>query len=630
MARAVASAAVDIASVPVAGPRLSAEDLEVSFEAETERPDPCGDALQDELVQSATAIWSHVATSAPVRDTSSDDALPDAFAPDTLQLGVEGESSESERAWRSRRKQLVRLVRRGRASGCVSEMELVDALHENFQSLDSLAAVMRLLADFGIEVAEGSPSDQQASLASPLRWSVTSEDLVDAELSPESTIGLDLSAFYLAEPAEVPLLSRDGERELAQSIMFSRDSWLKAVSSSAALVTSLKEVLQCAQREDIRVYDLFDSLNQQTAHAGDGAEALKALLRATDDDENPDSNDESQPAFLPDAISICTKLVDSLASGTRPSDSQQARDDFVRLLGNARVSAFAMQRTLATTTAKQADTESRAKATLHVSRVIEARTKLVEANLRLVLWVARKYRWSTIPLQDLVQEGNIGLMKAVDKFDGQKETKFSTYATWWIRQSITRSIGNDSRTVRLPVHIHEAASKVLQVHRKLSDGGSRPALETIAAQVGVSTDRVRRLLSLISEQLNCDTWQGEMLTEPSDDGEVEAVYPEEVAEFGDASAFAEALDLEATIRSVLAELPDREADVIRQRFGIGTDHERTLEDVGREYGVTRERIRQIEVKAFRMLRHPSRSAVLAELLDADVQAQSAMAAENGE
>lgn len=627
----MASATVQKSSLPAGAPRLAAEDFDVAFEPEAERLEPIGDPLQDGIVQSATVLWGSFATTRLVGDaTQDDDRLPEAFSIETLEFGAGASGDTGPDYWPARRRRLIRLVRRARKNGFVLEAALVDALHERFLTADSLEAVKEVLAHFGIDVVECPPSDHLARLLSPLHSGMTSAEIVDSELSPESANGLDQSEFYLGETADALLLSKDGERALAQSIAFSRDAWLKTVSGSAGLLAALEEVLQSAQRGEIRAHDLFDSLNQQAQTSEEGAEALEALLRDAEEDQDSTASDEAEVPFLPDAIASCSRLVELLRRESSTEVVQQARTDLVRLLGSSRLSLSAMQRTLAAALLTGADHESTAKAVRHAEQVEEARQKLIEANLRLVLWVAKKYRWANIPMQDLVQEGNIGLMKAVDKFDGQKDTKFSTYATWWIRQSITRSIGNDSRTVRLPIHVHEAASRVSQASRKLAAKGLSATLDAVAAEAGVPRDRVRRLLALVSEQIHYDPWQVEVLTEPSDDGETEHVIGHEIEHCDDASLHAESLDRESVVRTVLAQLPDREADVVRRRFGIGDDQDRTLEEVGRMYGVTRERIRQIEAKALRKLRHPSRASVLADLLDSVAEADAHTDSEEGE
>ncbi len=318
---------------------------------------------------------------------------------------------------------------------------------------------------------------------------------------------------------------------------------------------------------------------------------------------------ELEPAEVEQIYEALEKLGIEYSLGKGPGDLEQMQDDKSLLEGVSLDDPVRMYlKEIGKVPLLSADEE------IVYARKMEegdqnARRKLAEANLRLVVSIAKRYVGRGMLFLDLIQEGNLGLIKAVEKFDYRKGYKFSTYATWWIRQAITRAIADQARTIRIPVHMVETINKLIRVSRQLlQEHGRDPQPDEIAREMGVSEDKVREIMKIAQEPVSLETPIGEEedshLGDFIPDDDVPA--PAEVAAY---------TMLKEQLTDVLDTLTPREEKVLRLRFGLDDGRARTLEEVGREFQVTRERIRQIEAKALRKLRHPSRSKKLKDFLD---------------
>ncbi len=351
------------------------------------------------------------------------------------------------------------------------------------------------------------------------------------------------------------------------------------------------------------------------------------VLRITEEDDDIDEEEinlieeeevdlENIDLSVPDGVSIEDPVRMYLKEiGKVPLLSADEEIELAQKMENGAKAAELMGK-LKTRLSETEDEEEKAKIQTQMDEQQEiidqgedAKKKLAEANLRLVVSIAKRYVGRGMLFLDLIQEGNLGLIKAVEKFDYSKGYKFSTYATWWIRQAITRAIADQARTIRIPVHMVETINKLIRVSRQLlQELGREPTPEEIAAQMKMPEERVREILKISQEPVSLETPIGE--EEDSHLGDF--IQDDNVPVPADAAAFSL---LKEQLTEVLGTLTEREQKVLKLRFGLEDGRARTLEEVGKEFNVTRERIRQIEAKALRKLRHPSRSRKLKDYLD---------------
>jgi len=377
--------------------------------------------------------------------------------------------------------------------------------------------------------------------------------------------------------------------------------------SSAELLDVLEDMDLSAEQMD-KIYDTLDNLGIDTV-------GEDSLLELPDDSDPPmEAIEEIGEEEMVDPNS----MVDSFGTDD-PVRMYLKEIGKVNLLTSEEEIELAQAMTTGAETKEQLEemekageelpAEVRAELEAIIKKGERAKQRLAEANLRLVVSIAKRYVGRGMQFLDLIQEGNLGLIKAVEKFDYTKGYKFSTYATWWIRQAITRAIADQARTIRIPVHMVETINKVIRVSRQLlQELGHDPTPEEIAAEMNMPVERVREILKIAQEPVSLETPIGE-----EEDSHLGDFIPDE-----DASEPAEAASftlLKEQLVEVLSTLTPREEKVLKLRFGIEDGRTRTLEEVGKEFNVTRERIRQIEAKALRKLRHPSRSKKLKDFLN---------------
>lgn len=359
----------------------------------------------------------------------------------------------------------------------------------------------------------------------------------------------------------------------------------------------IEEILSICEQEGIKIIDEEDAENDFVDDAAENPEATLSIeTNQIEPVESLTTETPPEPATEDDA-----EVVKPAVEVDVVSDSVSI-DDPVRMylkeIGRVPLLTAEQERELA----MKMESSDKEKAT-------EAQKELAEANLRLVVSIAKRYVGRGMLFLDLIQEGNLGLIKAVEKFDYHKGYKFSTYATWWIRQAITRAIADQARTIRIPVHMVETINKLIRVSRNLlQKNGREPSDEEIAVEMEIPVDRVREIRKIAQEPVSLETPVGE-----EDDSHLGDFIPDDDAPApADAASF---MLLKEQLEDVLGTLTPREKNVLRLRFGLEDGRARTLEEVGKSFNVTRERIRQIEAKALRKLRHPARSKKLKDFLD---------------
>jgi RNA polymerase primary sigma factor len=559
--------------------------------------------------------------------------------------------------------QVNKLISLGKEKGYLLYDEVNDLLPSDVHSAEDLSDLLSMFDNEGIEVIDsprGKPSESIAlDKTDDLKGDEAGED-VELDLTPGALDKTnDPVRMYLREMGTVPLLTREGEVEIAKRIERGQMKVFKALSRSPVVIQALFATGRqlAAGERSIKEVVVFDDdelteerVAQRLKEVGDTINEMERLykklgqLRAKRDaiprSKRPRDFRRYSWAVAEHRVLISQLLrsiqfthtqrkvligalrlaVDEMRPLEREANRLEKRVEGTRTNGNkdlrkelrqAKVDLVDFEGRIHSTTMELR--RSYQSIVLGEEQAEIAKRELIEANLRLVVSIAKKYTNRGLQFLDLIQEGNIGLMKAVDKFEYRRGYKFSTYATWWIRQAITRAIADQARTIRIPVHMIETINKLIRTSRQLvQEYGREPTSEEIAKRMEIPVVKVRKVLKIAQEPISLETPIGE--EEDSHLGD----FIEDRGVISPAEAVIN-INLKEQTESVLKTLTPREEKVIKMRFGLDDGSEHTLEEVGQSFAVTRERIRQIEAKALRKLRHPSRSRKLRAFLDANAR-----------